>query len=863
MAFKAFEIVPVVEDFFSDKPKTAIECLECDEDNLYIGTSDCVIVHYRLKEGTSPVSGRITFQCQQLNRRGLGSKKPVSQLILASLLSRLFVLSDGTVFLLKIQGLQLVDPGVKLKNVSAMCHNESIDSSTQTKFEICIAYTRRKLVTIYTLTEERLIALRDIPFPDVVVTMIRDGPDICAALPSDYCLVDITTNRKIDICSYESETTRPVVKRITMGEFLIRQGELGLFVNESGQAKYQPLNWSSLDVRYTAYSFPYVLALSATNVTVYSVLDQERKQSILFQGGKVLGDFGERVLVASDKRVYALCSIPFSKQVQSLFSQMKIAEGLQLAKVGFGLSLDEAQQRQKIQEVEQQAGFAYLSAGDFDSAAKHLREGDVDVRELVALYPKLLPRKFKFTSSLYEDKNHLISDIESIVKGNPAMEAKANEFLMNYLADIRLKPAAYGRREIVDTVLLKLYANLNSPHLHQLIASENCCAIDESIAYLKDAKQHHAVALMHCSNNDAKSALDTWKSIVDGELTDESFPGFSYIVEFLSSYGEHETVLQYADWALRKDQEEAVKIFTDRPHRETPHPKLSPESVLKFLQPYNTALKLFLQNLIFNKKVEDERLHTQLALLYLDDVLALKADQSSTREKILAARYQLKHLLECSSRYQVSSLLDRIRGTDLHAECAVLYGKMGEHKKALNLLVHKLQDYHQAERYCVLNSQGKDRTFQRHLFQELLKAYLQPTESAVPLVAPAVDLLNSHMAEFDAVQVLELIPDTWSVGLVSTFLTRSLRLSLSRCRTTKIEHGLARGERVQQHDVHRYSTAKAISVGEDRLCQVCRRPFNDATVVCYPNGVVTHLHCGRNKEVCPVTGKQFGSSKRS
>ena len=34
--------------------------------------------------------------------------------------------------------LQLVDPGVKLKNVSAMCHNESIDSSTQTKFEVRI-----------------------------------------------------------------------------------------------------------------------------------------------------------------------------------------------------------------------------------------------------------------------------------------------------------------------------------------------------------------------------------------------------------------------------------------------------------------------------------------------------------------------------------------------------------------------------------------------------------------------------------------------------------------------------------------------------------------------------------------------------
>ena len=32
----------------------------------------------------------------------------------------------------------------------------------------------------------------------------------------------------------------------------------------------------------------------------------------------MLGDFGERVLVASDKRVYALCSIPFSKQVPTI-----------------------------------------------------------------------------------------------------------------------------------------------------------------------------------------------------------------------------------------------------------------------------------------------------------------------------------------------------------------------------------------------------------------------------------------------------------------------------------------------------------------------------------------------------------------
>ena len=44
-----------------------------------------------------------------------------------------------------------------------------------------------------------------------------------------------------------------------------------------------------------------------------------------------------------------------------------------------------------------------------------------------------------------------------------------------------------------------------------------------------------------------------------------------------------------------------------------------------------------------------------------------------------------------------------------------------------------------------------------------------------------------------------------------------------------------------------------------RLCQACRRPFNDPSVARYPNGVITHIHCARNKTVCPVTGHVFSS----
>jgi hypothetical protein len=60
-----------------------------------------------------------------------------------------------------------------------------------------------------------------------------------------------------------------------------------------------------------------------------------------------------------------------------------------LAQVGFASSLDEAQQRQNMRLVEQQAGFAFLADGLMEQASDHFKEGDVDVREV-----KLLRRHY-------------------------------------------------------------------------------------------------------------------------------------------------------------------------------------------------------------------------------------------------------------------------------------------------------------------------------------------------------------------------------------------------------------------------------------------------------------------------------------
>ena len=65
------------------------------------------------------------------------------------------------------------------------------------------------------------------------------------------------------------------------------------------------------------------------------------------------------------------------------------------------------------------------------------------------------------------------------------------------------------------------------------------------------------------------------------------------------------------------------------------------------------------------------------------------------------------------------------------------------------------------------------------------------------LIQPALSLLNSHGAHFDAAQVLELLPHDWPIVTVKAFLLRSARGSMDAHRTSKIEYNLAKGENLQ------------------------------------------------------------------
>ena len=57
----------------------------------------------------------------------------------------------------------------------------------------------------------------------------------------------------------------------------------------------------------------------------YSILDQQQKQSIPFQGGHVMGDYDGKVYVTSRSDIYALTPVAIEKQVRTFIYFYKIS----------------------------------------------------------------------------------------------------------------------------------------------------------------------------------------------------------------------------------------------------------------------------------------------------------------------------------------------------------------------------------------------------------------------------------------------------------------------------------------------------------------------------------------------------------
>ncbi|XP_066520555.1 transforming growth factor-beta receptor-associated protein 1 homolog [Hoplias malabaricus] len=848
MSVKAFELVPAVEreQLMGEKVRITIECIECCGQHLYVGTNDCFIYHFLLEERTT-AKGRLAYSSQKLLQKYLGLKKPVAELKAASALERLIVLCDATISLVDMVTLEpLLSGGAKLKGVTAFCINENPVTADPFCAEMAVVSTRRRAVQICKVHEDRVQILKEVNTLEQPCALSVDGYFLCLALPTQYMILNYSTGASQDLFPYDSEERKPIVKRIGREEFLLAApGGLGMFANAEGISQRAPVRWSE-SIIGAAVCFPYVVALDEGFVTVHSMLDQQLKQTLSFREGHILQDFEGKVVLASTKAVYVLVPLPLEQQIQDLLAGHRVEEALTLTE-GAQRNIPKDKFQILHKRILQQAGFIQFGQLQFSEAKEHFRKGQLDVRELISLYPLLLPTSSSFTRC--HPPLHEFADLYHLAQGDQEKVQRCKNFLISYLREVRSSESANGFREDVDTALLKLYAEMGHDSLLDLLASENACLLADSAPWLEKHHRYFALGLLYQYNGQDAAALQLWVRVVNGDLQDSTRADlFEYVVDFLSSCSNLDLVWKYADWALQKDQKVGVQMFTRRPISKEPSGQLNPDDVIKYLEKHHKALVLYLEHLVLERRVQKEKYHTHLAVLYADLVLSLLSRTSATREQLSSAREKLQRLLRESNLYRVQLLLGKIQeSSELLTERATLHGKLEEHDKALHILVHQLKNSTAAENYCSWASESHDQAYRQKLFHQLLSVYLDPDVPGGAQTMEAVDLLNRHADVFDATQVLELLPESWSLPLLRPFLCGALRASVHASRTSQIALGLARAENVQlKHDRLKYRGGP-VFISEKRGCQLCHNTFKEPECVCLPGGTPVHVHCAAQR----------------
>ncbi|XP_077199703.1 transforming growth factor-beta receptor-associated protein 1 isoform X2 [Paroedura picta] len=642
--------------------------------------------------------------------------------------------------------------------------------------------------------------------------------------------------------SPDDKTSFTVTKQLH--KYLSVRKAVGMFATVDGISQRAPVHWSE-NVIGAALCFPYVVALDEEFITVHSMLDQQQKQTLVFKDGHILQDFEGKVIVATTKGVYILVPLPLERQIQDLLASHRVEEALVLAR-GARRNIPKEKFQVMYKRILQQAGFIQFAQLQFLEAKELFRSGQLDVRELISLYPFLLPASSSFIRS--HPPLHEYADLNQLTQGDQEKMAECKRFLMSYLNEVRSMDVANGYKEDVDTALLKLYAEANHESLLDLLASENFCILTDSAAWLEKHKKYFALGLLYHSNGQDAAALQLWVKIANGDIQDSTRTDlYEYIVDFLTSCSDHELVWKYAEWLLQRSEETGVYIFTRRPEEGGQENSFNPDDVMNCLNKYPKSLVKYLEFLVLERRVQKEKYHTHLAVLYLEKVRKLKSLEAERNEELFETQGKLQSLLRESDLYRTCLILDKISGSDLHMESAILYGKLEEHDKALHILVHVLKDFAAAEDYCVWNSKNKGIPYRQKLFHMLLTTYLNSSSAEHELAMAAVDLLNSHAADFDAALVLQLLPDSWSVQLLSSFLTGAMRERIHAQRMSQIALGLAKAENlIYKHEKVKLK-GNTTALSDRKLCQVCQTPFGEPAFVRYPNGSMVHTHCAANR----------------
>lgn len=384
-------------------------------------------------------------------------------------------------------------------------------------------------------------------------------------------------------------------------------------------------------------------------------------------------------------------------------------------------------------------------------------------------------------------------------------------------------------------------ANPIRSELNELVDQGMDC-FDRAVSILESYQRLYVLSRLYQSRKMASEVLSTWRRIIEGEQDNggEFTDGEQRVLEYLTIVRNSTVVQEYGVWLAARNPRLGVQVFAEDKSKV----KFEPTQVVEILRRgAPDAVKEYLEHLVFGKN--NAQYVNELIAYYLDIVIhqleisnetrailaqtyesyrALRPPKPTYRQFITDnaiqeewwhSRLRLLQLLggsHSASDYDVEKILARIEPftEELVPEVIILDGRQSHHQEALKLLTHGLGDYDTAINYCLLGGSSiyhpisgtrarntlPSREEQSKLFGFLLAEFLHIKDIS-DRVEQTANLLERFGGWFDVDYVLSLIPDTWSVELVSGFLVSALRRIVRERSETMITKALSGAENLK------------------------------------------------------------------
>ncbi|WVQ99304.1 hypothetical protein IAU59_006436 [Kwoniella sp. CBS 9459] len=275
-----------------------IRCVEGYGQNMYIGASDGT-VEWWVCDGSPGASAMNGWSMK--HRHTLFPRRPVSRLYILPKISKILIISDGTLHALSLSNLEPIPSShvPPLRGVlSVILDDEELDwggpGSEDLNAQMTVVVVRRKGLGVYKLGN-RMSAVKEIPLPAPPTEHALFASYLCAAIPSTtpeqsslYSLIDLSDASltevlpvtQIDQAVADFDVNPNVVVIPGENEFLVTSytgsSTMGVFLNGQGDPVRGTMEWPSHPLRIAVESGFIIALLRDHTIVVHSLEDLDK-----------------------------------------------------------------------------------------------------------------------------------------------------------------------------------------------------------------------------------------------------------------------------------------------------------------------------------------------------------------------------------------------------------------------------------------------------------------------------------------------------------------------------------------------------------------------------------------------------------